>query len=123
MAMLVNGPDLKVVADDVLASLGSHRQIPTFSLRAAGLTVDQAYKVELCCNGKLSKRGDGSLVLDSPPLALRHLVELLAEDSHNPPLQVGEIISTGTLTMPMPVRAGETWTTIRHPPRRTHAPV
>jgi 2-keto-4-pentenoate hydratase len=27
------------------------------------------------------------------------------------PLQAGEIISTGTLTMPMPVRAGETWTT------------
>jgi 2-oxo-3-hexenedioate decarboxylase len=44
-------------------------------------------------------------------LALRHLVELLAEDLHNPPLQAGEIISTGTLTLAMPVRAGETWTT------------
>jgi 2-keto-4-pentenoate hydratase len=65
----------------------------------------------LCCNGKLSQRGGGSLVLDSPLLALRHLVELLAEDLHNPPLQVGEIISTGTLTLAMPVRAGETWTT------------
>jgi 2-oxo-3-hexenedioate decarboxylase len=259
MATLVHGPDLKVVADDVLASLHSHRQIPTFSSGAAGLTVDQAYQVtalvraafeargekivgrkigftnremwkvygvrspiwgyvtdhtvhqlgkdsvlrvkdfvepriepevmfglkgvplpamndaalldciewlalgyeivqsifpgwkfaatdavaangvhgalligtrhamalrkgewqrelaafdvELCCNGKLSQRGGGSLVLDSPLLALRHLVELLADDSYNPPLKAGEIILTGTLTLAMSVSAGETWTT------------
>ena len=50
-------------------------------------------------------------MLDSPLLALRHLVELLAADPHNPPLSAGEIISTGTLTLAMPVRAGEIWTT------------
>jgi 2-keto-4-pentenoate hydratase len=43
-------------------------------------------------------------------LALRHLIELLASDSHNPPLRGGEVISTGTLTLAMPVNAGETWT-------------
>jgi 2-keto-4-pentenoate hydratase len=42
---------------------------------------------------------------------LRHLIELLANDSHNPPLRAGEVISTGTLTLAMPVSAGETWTT------------
>ncbi|MDE2284122.1 MAG: hypothetical protein KGK33_05860 [Hyphomicrobiales bacterium] len=46
-----------------------------------------------------------------PLLALRHLVELLVDDPHNPPLRAGEIISTGTLTLAMPVRADETWTT------------
>jgi 2-oxo-3-hexenedioate decarboxylase len=69
------------------------------------------FEVELCCNGKVSQRGGGGLVLDSPLHALRHLVELLAEDLHNPPLRAGEVISTGTLTLAMPVRAGETWTT------------
>jgi 2-oxo-3-hexenedioate decarboxylase len=69
------------------------------------------FGVELFCNGKLSQRGGGALVLDSPLLALRHLVELLANDSHNPPLHAGDLISTGTLTLAMPVSAGETWTT------------
>jgi 2-oxo-3-hexenedioate decarboxylase len=68
------------------------------------------FEVELRCNGKLSQRGGGSLVLDSPLLALRHLVELLAKDSTNQPLRTGEIVSTGTLTLAMPVGAGETWT-------------
>jgi 2-keto-4-pentenoate hydratase len=69
-----------------------------------------AFEVELYCNGKLSQRGGGALVLDSPLLALRSLVELLASDPHNPPLRAGEIVSTGTLTLAMPVSAGESWT-------------
>ncbi len=35
----------------------------------------------------------------------------LADDPHNPPLRAREIISTGTLTLAIPVSAGETWTT------------
>ena len=66
-----------------------------------------SFTVELYCNGKLSQRGSGALVLDSPLLALRSLVELLANDTHNQPLRAGEIISTGTLTLAMPVNAGE----------------
>lgn len=69
------------------------------------------FSVELSCNEKLSQTGGGAFVLDSPLLALRHLVELLADDPHNPPLGAGEIISTGTLTLAMPVGEGETWTT------------
>lgn len=42
---------------------------------------------------------------------LRHLIELLANDLHNPPLGAGEIISTGMLTLAMPVKSGERWTT------------
>jgi 2-oxo-3-hexenedioate decarboxylase len=50
-------------------------------------------------------------VLDSPFLALRHLIAVLAEDPVNPPLAAGEIVSTGTLTRALPVAPGETWRT------------
>ena len=70
-----------------------------------------AFEDELYCDGELVQRGGGSLVLDSPLQALRHLVELLANDPHNPPLCAGEVISTGTLTLAMPVKPGECWTT------------
>ena len=38
-------------------------------------------------------------------------MDLLARDPFNPPLAAGEIISTGTLTRALPVKAGESWTT------------
>lgn len=69
------------------------------------------FRVELYCDGALRQTGQGAIVLDSPLLALRHLVELLATDPHNPPLSAGEIIATGTLTLAMPVGAGEFWRT------------
>jgi len=68
------------------------------------------FEIELYCNDKLAQRGGGALVLGSPLAALRHLVELLARDPHNPPLCAGEIVSTGTLTLAMPVTPGERWT-------------
>ncbi len=45
MATLTATPELTAIADEVLASLRSHRQIPTFSARPGGLTVDRAYQV------------------------------------------------------------------------------
>src|SRR5690349_17644402 len=45
MTTITAAPELKAIADDVLASLHSHRQIPTFSARPGGLTVDRAYHV------------------------------------------------------------------------------
>ena len=56
-------------------------------------------------------RGHASNVLGGPLSAVRHLVELLSHDPDNPPLGAGEIVSTGTLTRALPVKAGETWTT------------
>jgi 2-oxo-3-hexenedioate decarboxylase len=69
------------------------------------------FEVELYCDGKLMERGRGSNVLEGPISAVRYLVELLARDPNNPPLAAGEIVSTGTLTRALPVKAGETWTT------------
>jgi 2-oxo-3-hexenedioate decarboxylase len=39
---------------------------------------------------------------------------LLPDDPHNPRLRADEIVSTGTLTLAMPVSACETWTTRVH---------
>ena len=50
-------------------------------------------------------------VLGGPLTALRHLVELLANDDAGPPLAAGEIVTTGTLTRAFPIAAGEIWRT------------
>lgn len=68
------------------------------------------FDVTLSCDGKTVDHGKGANVLGGPLSALRHLVEVLAADSVNPPLRAGEIITTGTLTMAFPVAAGQTWT-------------
>jgi 2-oxo-3-hexenedioate decarboxylase len=70
-----------------------------------------AFEIDLCRDGVLVDSGRGANVLDSPLLALRHLVGLLADDPVNPPLASGEIVSTGTLTRALPVKPGETWHT------------
>jgi 2-oxo-3-hexenedioate decarboxylase len=110
-------PGWKFAAADTVAANGVHGALLVGMHHAIAPRKTEwqrelaTFEVELCCNGRVSQRGGGALVLDSPLHALRHLVELLAEDLHNPPLCAGEIISTGTLTLAMPVRAGETWTT------------
>jgi 2-oxo-3-hexenedioate decarboxylase len=110
-------PGWKFAAADTVAANGVHGALVIGPRHAiAPRKTEWQYElatfgVELYCNGKLSQRDSGALVLDSPLLALRHLIELLANDSHNPPLLAGEIISTGTLTLAMPISAGETWTT------------
>ncbi|MGB6730661.1 MAG: fumarylacetoacetate hydrolase family protein [Xanthobacteraceae bacterium] len=110
-------PDWKFAAPDAVAAhcvhgallLGARHAIAPRKTRWQHELA--TFRVALYCNGELSQRGSGALVLDSPLLALRSLVELLASDTHNPPLRAGEIVSTGTLTLAMPVSAGESWTT------------
>lgn len=110
-------PNWKFAAADTVAANGVHGALligkrHPFAARQTEWKRELAtFEVALHCDGKLMQRGSGALVLDSPLLALRHLVELLATDAHNPPLRAGEIISTGTLTLAMPVKPGEQWTT------------
>jgi len=109
-------PNWKFAAADAVAANGVHGALmigprhPFAPRKTEWLEELAVFTVELYCNGKLSQRGGGALVLDSPLIALRHLIELLAKDPHNPPLGAGEIVSTGTLTLAMPVSAGERWT-------------
>jgi 2-oxo-3-hexenedioate decarboxylase len=71
-----------------------------------------AFKIDLLRDDLVADHGLAANVLNGPLSALRHLVELLADDPHNPPLRAGEIVSTGTLTRAFPVEAGETWHTV-----------
>jgi 2-oxo-3-hexenedioate decarboxylase len=71
-------------------------------------------EVELLKEGTAVDRGVGANVLDSPLLALAHLVAVLASQPGAAPLAAGEIISTGTITDAHPVRPGETWSTRLH---------
>lgn len=71
-------------------------------------------KVSLFREKTLVDEGLGANVLDSPLLSLAFLVEILAAQKESPPLQAGEIVSTGTLTDAHPVQAGESWSTDLH---------
>ena len=110
-------PGWKFAAFDTIAANALHGALLVGKRHAiaprkkAGPNELAGVSVVLSRNGKPSQTGGGAFVLDSPLLALRHLVKLLADDPHNPPLRAGEIISTGTLTLAMPVSADETWTT------------
>jgi 2-oxo-3-hexenedioate decarboxylase len=109
-------PDWKFTAADVVAANGVHGRLlvgkrhPVAPRKAEWLRELAAFEVTLHCDGSVSQEGGGALVLGSPLNALNHLVGLLADDPNNPPLRSGEIISTGTLTLAMPVKAGQTWT-------------
>jgi 2-oxo-3-hexenedioate decarboxylase len=70
-----------------------------------------SFKVTLACNGKPVRQGGGDLVLGSPLNALAHLVKLLASLPDHPPIEAGEVVTTGTLTDAMPVASGQTWST------------
>lgn len=69
------------------------------------------FDIELSCNGEPVRTGGGRLVLGSPLKALNYLMQVLADLPDHPPLQPGEIITTGTLTDAMPVQPGQTWST------------
>jgi 2-keto-4-pentenoate hydratase len=55
--------------------------------------------------------GGGANVLDSPLLALAHLVHVLAGLPQFPAIGAGEVVTTGTLTPAFPIQAGQTWST------------
>ena len=110
-------PGWKFTAADVVAANGVHgclligKRHAVAPRKAEWLRELAAFEAALQCDGNVSQHGGGALVLGSPLNALAHLVGLLANDPHNTPLRAGEIISTGTLTLAMPVSAGQTWTT------------
>jgi 2-oxo-3-hexenedioate decarboxylase len=105
----------KFEAADAVAGFGVHAGLITCGrvpISAADDWVDRLahFEVELCCDGELVAKGKGADVLGSPLSALRHLNELLFDPAYGPPLSAGEVVTTGTLTLAMPVRAGQIWT-------------
>lgn len=112
-------PDWKVTLADCTADNALHGRLivgtPVEVQRISGLAAALPFlKVTLRRGGEIVDQGIGANVLDSPLLSLAFLVQILAGQGESPPLQAGEIVSTGTLTDAHPVRAGETWSTDLH---------
>ena len=108
--------DWKMQVGDSTAANGLHgalvvgRKVPVTSIEDIVKKLP-ALAVTLKKGARVVDRGVGANVLDSPLLALAHLIEILAAQSEFPPLAAGEIISTGTMTDAAPVAPGETWST------------
>jgi 2-oxo-3-hexenedioate decarboxylase len=113
-------PGWKFTAADTVAANGVHGALLVGKRHAVAPRKTEwqrelaTFEVDLYRDDKPIQRGGGSLVLDSPLSALRHLIDLLANDPVNPPLRAGEIISTGTLTLAAAIKPGERWTTQVH---------
>jgi 2-keto-4-pentenoate hydratase len=105
-------PDWKFAAADCTAAFGLH----------AALTVGEPYAIDVANRDAIVatlpvfratlRKGDvvidtgvGANVLDSPAFAVAHL----AQHQEHPPLEAGEIVTTGTITDAWPVAPGETW--------------
>jgi 2-oxo-3-hexenedioate decarboxylase len=112
-------PEWKVTLADCTADNALHGRLivgtPVEVHRISGLAAALPFlKVTLRRGSEVVDQGTGANVLDSPLLSLAFLVEILATQKDSPPLQAGEIVSTGTLTDAHPVQAGETWSTDLH---------
>lgn len=112
-------PGWRFRAPDTVAAFGLHGALlvgettPVTPATAADWLEKLAdFDIALSRDGAVEDRGRAQNVLGGGPLAaLRHLVELLAGDPDNPPLEAGEIVSTGTLTRALPIAAGQAWST------------
>jgi len=111
--------DWKVSIADCTADNGLHGRLvlgtPVPVERISGLAAALPFlKVDLFKGNERKDQGIGSNVLGSPLLALAFLVEILSKQTQSPPLEAGEIVSTGTLTDAHPVAPGERWSTDFH---------
>ncbi|HEX7157065.1 MAG TPA: decarboxylase [Burkholderiaceae bacterium] len=113
-------PGWKFAAADTVAGFGLHGALligprhPVAATSRALLAALPQFEIDLLRDGAIQDRGRGVNVLDGPLSALRHLVEALALDPAQPPLAVGEVVTTGTLTRAFPVSPGQTWSTVLH---------
>jgi 2-oxo-3-hexenedioate decarboxylase len=111
-------PDWKFAAADTIADGGLHGRyvvgpgmaVPRDGLEALAERLG-SFTLRLSQGGKLVAQGGGELVLGNPLNALAYLVKTLAALPEHPPLQAGELVTTGTLTTALPVAPGETWST------------
>jgi 2-oxo-3-hexenedioate decarboxylase len=67
----------------------------------------RAFQITLSKSGEDQVTGGGANVLDSPLLAFAHLAEVLVSQPQATPVQAGEVVTTGTLTVPIPVAPGD----------------
>lgn len=108
-------PNWDFSAADAAAAFGVHSALVVggwldiSSARADHAAAMSMFSVELRNNAGICRRGQARDVLGGPVEALKFLVEELARYPVCDPLRAGELVTTGTLTEAMPVRAGEAW--------------
>jgi 2-keto-4-pentenoate hydratase len=109
-------PEWKFAAADCTAAFGLHAALTIgepYAIDAANrkaiVTILPEFRVTLRRAGVVIDTGVGANVLDSPALAVAHLANVLAQYPQHPPLEAGEIVTTGTITDAWSVASGETW--------------
>ncbi len=106
-------PGWRFTAPDAVAGMAMHgalwigeRQTPTPERLAALSTC------KITLTGPDAKHlGSGADVLGGPLEALRYLVSQIDRMPNADPIQLGEVVTTGTLTDARPIAVGETWHT------------
>jgi 2-oxo-3-hexenedioate decarboxylase len=109
-------PSWKFKVEDTVAQNGLHGRlvvgepVPVSSIPDCARKLRE-FKIALARGDEVQAVGSGANVLGSPLLAFAHLAEILARLPQLPPVGAGELVTTGTLTAALPVRAGERWRT------------
>ncbi len=109
-------PDWKFQPVDFVAAFGFHtalvvgapRRIDADAIPAIAEQLPRLV-LRLSRNGEVLDEGSGKNALRNPALCVGELASAIARQPGAEPLEAGEIISTGTLTNPHPVAAGEVW--------------
>ncbi len=110
-------PEWRFNAAECIAAFGLHGALiigPPTAVEGHGLAeladALATFTATLSRNGAVVEQGNGSNVLDSPALAIAQLANVLAHQAQFGPLVAGELITTGTLTNPQVIHAGDAWT-------------
>jgi 2-oxo-3-hexenedioate decarboxylase len=108
-------PDWRFQAPDTVADSGLHGTLligppqPLSKLGSDPVASLESFSLALSCDGRHIETGKGEDVLGSPLAAAAHLVSVLTKQTEFTPIQVGEIVTTGTITTAQSIHAGETW--------------
>jgi 2-keto-4-pentenoate hydratase len=109
-------PAWRFQRNDCIAAAGFHGRLvmgpalPTGQM-TDGVAALASLSISLLKEGELQDTGTGANVLDSPLCAVAHLVDVLSAHSGARGISAGELVTTGTLTSPFPIEAGQTWST------------
>lgn len=110
-------PGWKFKVPDTVAANGLHgallvgAPVPVASIPDCAKRLRE-FRIALKRGEAVMAEGVGANVLDSPLLAFAHLASALKGLPEFPPVAAGEVVTTGTLTAALPIREGETWSTV-----------
>jgi 2-keto-4-pentenoate hydratase len=109
-------PDWRFGIADCIAAVGFHgalvigMPVPIDDANRDAVAATLAsFEATLVRNTDIVDSGVGANVLDSPAHALGHLASVISEQPGAPDLVPGELVATGTVSNPQPVRPGDQW--------------